>query len=177
VIPALLLAAAVSVAAVPARGQETPARDCGTRAFGDLGADWRPRATVAGPLALVGMRNGLAATAPTPAGTGERRKILVVVEPGAVATLAIAPASREVAALAYLPQRFGSAVAVPLAVGSVAMRFEACARPNAGAAAWNRGTQFPGYFLVAGGRRCVQIEVAARGRVFRRTLRFGAARC
>ena len=155
-------------------------RDCSTRAFGDLGPQWRREAVTAGPLAFVGMRHGVSDSRPARPGRAWRTKVLVVVEPRSVITLTIAPESRAVAALGYgaRPLPLDAQGTVALADGSVSVRFVACRRANPGAERWNRGTQFPGYFLVAG-RRCVEVTVSfgAPPTVLRRTLRFGAPRC
>ena len=63
---------------------------------------------------------------------------------------------------------------VPLAEGTESVRFHAC-RAVRSREPWNRGTQFGGYFLVAGAR-CVHVEVATQGKMLRRKLSFGA-RC
>jgi hypothetical protein len=172
----LALLLLIAVPAAFARGVETPVRDCGTRAYGDLGRGWQERAVVAGPLAFAGLRDGYAAAGSPPAGTAWPQKVLVVVEPASVATVTIARRSQRYAALGYHGLRHEGTKPVPLSAGTTSIRFEACPKPNPGAAVWSRGTQFPGYFLVSG-RRCVSVEIAARGKVFRRTLRFGAPRC
>jgi hypothetical protein len=143
-------------------------RTCSASAFGDLGRGWQKRAVVAGPLAFVGVRDGVS--------TSRRpHKILVVVEPNRVATVTLAVRSRAYAALGYNRISHTGSGPIPLARGTQSVRFEACgvvmSRPL-----WNRGTQFPGYFLVSG-RRCVQVEITAGGKTLRRTLRFGVTRC
>jgi len=55
------------------------------------------------------------------------------------------------------------------------VRFESCG-VVASRAAWDRGTQFPGYFLV-NGPGCVHVEIRAGGKPIRRALRFGVTRC
>ena len=119
---------------------------------------------------------------PAPPGRSWPLKILVVLEPGRAATVTIAARARSVAALAYdeASLRRVSAAAgthAPLSAGEPSVRFEACARPHAGKR-WNRGTQFPGYFLVSG-RRCVAVTVRVEGEpaALRRTLGFGRAGC
>jgi hypothetical protein len=173
------LAALVAIVPAFARDLEPVVRDCSTSAYGDLGRDWRRQAVLAGPLAFAGIREGYRHVPSAPAGRSWPLKLLVVVEPGAVATVTIGARSRRFASLFYdtgpLPDRVGDTV--PISAGSLGVRFEACTRPHQGHA-WNRGTQFPGYFLV-GGRRCVEVEVRldARTKVLRRTLRFGRTRC
>jgi hypothetical protein len=162
------LALGLVVLVVPAlAGEPAPyVRTCASSAYGDLGQGWRERAVVAGHVAFVGMRNGLsAARAP--------HKVLVVVDPNAAPTVTIAIRSRAYAALGYNGIRH-SGGRVPLAHGTLSVRFQAC-RAVRSREPWNRGTQFPGYFLVDGAR-CVHVDVATQGRVLRRKLSFGA-RC
>jgi hypothetical protein len=166
VIAALLLALVVAAPAL-ADEPEPFVRTCSSSAYGDLGSGWQKRAIVAGPLAFVGVKNGLASSR-------FPQKILVVVEPNRVVTVTIAARSRARAALGYneIQTRTGR---IPLASGTNAVRFEACAAV-ASRAVWNRGTQFPGYFLV-NGPRCVHVEIRAGGKLIRRALRFGVASC
>ena len=161
---------------------EPPVRDCSTSAYGDLGPDWRRRALLAGPIAFVEMRDGTRHVPPAPPGRSWPLKLLVVLEPGQVATVTIVARARSVAALAYdraSLQRVSARAGdhSPLSAGEPSVRFEACARPHVGKR-WNRGTQFPGYFLVSG-RRCVAVTVRVEGEpaALRRTLRFGRASC
>ena len=86
----------------------------------------------------------------------------------------IAARSRAYASLGYNDIRHNGR-GVPLDRGTQSVRFEAC-RPTAAREAWNRGTQFAGYFLVSG-RRCVYVDVHTEGRIIRRALRFGVPRC
>lgn len=168
----LALLVAVPVVAVPAPADE-PApyvRTCSSSAFGDLGRGWQGRAVVAGPLAFVGAKDGLASSR-------YPQKILIVVEPRRVATVTIATRSSAHAALGYNDLR-PTGVRVPLTSGTRSVRFEACGAvvPGSPRLPWNRGTQFPGYFLV-NGPRCVHVEIRAGGTLIRRALPFGAARC
>ena len=186
VVVAGAVAAVAVVADTTARSSfaagEPPVRDCATSAYGDLGPDWRQRALLAGPIAFVGMRDGTRHVPPAPPGRSWPLKLLVVLEPGQVTTITIAARARSVAALAYdqASLRRVSAAAgthAPLSAGEPSVRFEACARPHVGKR-WNRGTQFPGYFLVSG-RRCVAVTMRVDGEpaALRRTLRFGRAAC
>lgn len=175
IVAALLLALVV---AVPAFADE-PApyvRTCSTSAFGDLGRGWRERAVAAGDVAFVGMRGGYNRMYLDPVGPGRANplKVLVVVDPNATPTVTIAPRSRAYASLGYNSIHQKDSTGVPLAVGTQSVRFQAC-RTVRSREPWNRGTQFPGYFLVSG-RRCVQVEIATGGKILRRTLSFGA-RC
>jgi len=181
--------AAGGFVAVPAASQaeEPVVRDCkGPRNLGDLGRDWRRQAVVAGPLAFVRMRDGYSRRLPSASPSAALPlKVLVVVEPKAVVTVTLSARSRRFAALGYAASFRQGGRRVPLSAGSISARFEACAHanastsriPNAGKP-WNRGTQFGGYFLVAGSR-CVDVEMRPEGRttVLRRTLRFGVTRC
>lgn len=174
---ALLVALA---AAVPAVAGDPPpyVRTCSSSAYGDLGSGWRERAVVAGRLAFVGLggRRRAAQLERVDAGRANPLKVLVVVEPGASPTLTIARRSRVNAALGYNTIRQdGRGRGVPLADGTTSVRFEGC-RAVASREPWNRGTQFPGYFLVARAG-CVHVEVATQGKILRRALRFGVARC
>ena len=157
------------VVAVPALADEPDpyVRTCSSSAYGDLGRGWRQRAVVAGSLAFVGAKNGLAFSR-------FPQKILVVVEPNRVVTVTIATRSRARAALGYNEIQTGTG-RIPLTRGTSSVRFEACG-VVVSRAVWNRGTQFPGYFLVDG-PRCVHVEVRAGGKLIRRALGFGVARC
>jgi hypothetical protein len=165
IVVALLIALVVVVPAF-ANEPDPYVRTCSTSQFGDLGQGWRERAVVAGPLAFVGARNGLAPSL-------FPHKVLIVVDPNRVVTVTVALRSRAHSTLGYNGIHSGTG-RVPLARGTSSVRFEACGAV-ASRAAWNRGTQFGGYFLVAGAR-CVHIDVATAGKVLRRKLSFGA-RC
>ena len=175
VVVALLLAL---VAAVPAlAGDPEPyVRTCSSSAYGDLGQGWRERAIVAGHVAFVGMSGSYNRMQLDPVGAGRANplKVLVVVDPNAAPTVTIAPRSRAHAALGYNGIRHKDSTGVPLADGTPSVQFRAC-RLVRSREPWNRGTQFPGYFLVAG-PRCVHVDVATQGKVLRRKLSFGA-RC
>lgn len=177
---AALVLVLVLVLAVPALAdeEETFVRACSSSAYGDLGRGWREDALVAGRLAFVGMAGPRRAAELNPVEPGRAKplKVLVVVAPGSSPTVTIAPVSRRNAALGYNPIRQdGSGRGIPLADGTTGVRFFGC-RAIASRALWNRGTQFPGYFLVARAG-CVRVEVQTKGTVLRRTLRFGVARC
>jgi hypothetical protein len=173
----IVVALLALVAALPALADEPVphVRTCSTSQFGDLGQGWRERALVAGHVAFVGMGSGYRRMAPEQleSGRGRALKVLVVADGNAAPTVSIAPRSRPHAALGYNGIR-NRAGGVPLADGTQSVRFQAC-RPARSREPWNRGTQFGGYFLVAGAR-CVHIDVATQGKVLRRKLSFGA-RC
>jgi hypothetical protein len=173
VLAALLLGLVV---AVPALADEPDpyVRTCSSSAFGDLGRGWRERAIVAGHVAFVGLKGGYNRMYldPVGAGRGNPLKVLVVVDPNAAPTVTIAPRSRAYAALGYNSIRRKDSTGVPLADGTQSVRFQSC-RLVRSREPWNRGTQFPGYFLVSGAR-CVHVDVATQGTVLRRKLSFGA---
>ena len=165
-----LLLVALTVAIPALAGDAEPfVRECSTSQYGDLGRGWRERAVVAGPVSFVGMRDGYASGGPLPL------KVVVVVEPGRVATVTIGARSRAYAALGYNGIRHSGGRRIPLSRGTRSVQFRACpAVPSR--EPWNRGTQFGGYFLVSG-RHCVDVEIASRGKIVRRVVRFGIARC
>jgi hypothetical protein len=163
------------VVAVPALADD-PApyvRTCAMRQFGDLGQGWEKRAVVAGHVAFIGIKGNNRRMSIQPLGPGMAMplKVLVVVDPNAGPTVTIASRSRAYAALGYNGIRHNG-TGVPLADGTQSVRFQAC-RPDRTRGPWNRGTQFGGYFLVAGAR-CVHVEIATQGMVLRRKLSFGA---
>jgi hypothetical protein len=176
-VAAALLLGLGLIVAVPALADEPEpyVRTCASSAYGDLGRGWRERAAVAGHVAFVGLKDGYrrADTEWFGPGRGMPLKVLVVVDPNAAPTVTIAPRSRPYAALGYNRIHHDGS-GVPLANGTVGVRFRAC-HPVASREPWNRGTQFPGYFLVAGAR-CVHVDVATQGTILRRKLSFGA-RC
>jgi hypothetical protein len=172
---ALLLALIVAVPAL-AGDPEPYVRTCSSSAYGDLGQGWRERAMVAGHLAFVGMRNGYNRMYLDRVGAGRANplKVLVVVDSNAAPTVTIAARSRAYAALGYNSIRRKDSTGVPLGDGTESVRFQAC-RLVRSREPWNRGTQFPGYFLVSGAR-CVHVDIATQGKILRRKLSFGV-RC
>jgi hypothetical protein len=172
IVVALLL---VLVAAVPALADEPEpyVRTCATSQFGDLGRGWQERAVVAGHVAFVGMKSAYDRWRPGGPGAWPV-KVLVVVDRNAAPTVTIAARSRGHASLGYNNIRHNGR-GVALEQGTRSVRFEAC-RATTSREPWNRGTQFGGYFLVAG-RQCVHIEVATQATIIRRVLRFGKPRC
>ena len=163
------------VAAVPALADDPKphVRPCSSSAYGDLGRGWQERAVVAGHIAFVSLKDGYARWRPQ--GTGAWPvKVLVVVDPNAAPTVTIAERSRGYAALGY-NQIQHDGRGVRLDRGTQSVRFEAC-RAVQSRESWNRGTQFPGYFLIAR-RGCVYVDVATQGKIIRRALRFGVSRC
>ena len=175
VVVALLLALIVAVPAL-ADDPEPYVKTCSMSQYGDLGLGWRERALVAGHVAFVGGRGSYHPMSLDPVGPGRANplKVLVVVDPNAAPTVTIAPRSRAYARLGYNAIRQKDSTGVPLAEGTQSVRFHAC-RLVPSREPWNRGTQFGGYFLVAGAR-CVHIDVRTQGTVLRRKLSFGV-RC
>jgi len=174
VVAALLLGLVVAVPALADEPQPY-VRTCAMRQFGDLGQAWQERAVVAGHVAFVGIKgnNRRMSSQPLAPGMAMPLKVLVVVDANAGPTVTIAARSRAYAALGYNGIRHNG-TGVPLADGTQSVRFQAC-RPDGSRGPWNRGTQFGGYFLVAG-KRCVYVDIATQGTVLRRKLSFGA-RC
>ena len=168
---ALLLFLVVAVPAL-ADDPEPYVRTCSTSQFGDLGRGWQERAIVAGHVAFLGGTGRMAIERFGP-GRAMPLKVLVVVDANSAPTVTIAPRSRAYAALGYNGIRHNG-TGVPLTDGTQSVRFQGC-HPNQAREPWNRGTQFGGYFLVAGAH-CVHVDIATQGKVLRRKLSFGA-RC
>ena len=168
---ALLLALVVAVPAL-ADDPEPYVRTCSTSQYGKLVPDWQERAIVAGHIAFLGGNSRMAIERFGP-GMAMPLKVLVVVDANAAPRVTIAPRSRAYAALGYNGIRHNG-TGVRLVDGTQSVRFQAC-HPDRKREPWNRGTQFGGYFLVAGAH-CVHIDVATAGKVLRRKLSFGA-RC
>jgi hypothetical protein len=174
---ALVLALIVALPAF-ADEPEPYVRTCSSSAYGDLGRGWRENAVIAGHLAFVGMGGARRRyeLEPVDPGRANPLKVLVVVDPNSAPTVTIAPVSRRNAALDYNDvRRDGTGRGIPLAAGTTSVRFRGC-RVVLSRELWNRGTQFPGYFLIAR-RGCVRVDVATQGTILRRTLRFGVTRC
>ena len=171
IVVALLLSLVV---VVPALADEPKpfVRTCSTSQYGKLVRDWQEGAIVAGHIAFLGGNSRMAIERFGP-GRAMPLKVLVVVDANAAPTVTIAPRSRAYAALGYNGIRHNG-TGVPLTDGTQSVRFQGC-RPDRGREPWNRGSQFGGYFLVAGAR-CVYVDVATQGKVLRRKLAFGA-RC
>jgi hypothetical protein len=165
------------IAALPALADEPESyvRSCSSSAYGDLGRGWRENAVVAGHLAFLGGQGrSRSELDPVDPGRANPLKVLVVADPDSAPTVTIAPRSRGNAALGYNRIRHNGK-GVPLTDGTTSVRFEAC-RAVQSRDAWNRGTQFPGYFLVVRSG-CVYVDVATQGKIIRRALRFGVPWC
>jgi hypothetical protein len=147
-------------------------RTCESSVSGDLGAEWRRDAVIAGPVAFVGAR-----------GYGDDPKSWFVAHKEGMATaqkvLAVVMGDRPVlvsvsrpnAALFYDPSKWGQSNRVPFRRGDEETRFEPCTENS------QKGTQFNGGFLV---RRptCVQVRVQVEGEEPTiASLSFGAGAC
>ena len=100
------------------------------------------------------------------------QKVLVVVEPGAVVTVAIAPTATGASSLLYDPSRFNDTNRYEVSDGESAVTFQACGKGG------THVTQFNGGFIVAG-PRCVPLEISTAndGTPRRRVLSFGKGDC
>jgi hypothetical protein len=181
--PAGRAAASITAAAVPTTAAPGPpgtfVRTCESSVYGDLGAGWRARSVVVGPLAVVALRDA----ATQPASDFRRRhgryqglKALAVVETGATVTLTVPATERRHLSLLYDPATWDEVNGYRIADGDTAVTFRSC--PPAQTPPGAGGTQFNGGFLVDG-PRCAALEVSTpRWRAPRRvTVSFGAGRC
>ena len=120
--------------------------------------------------------------APIPGRSGRYQglKLLVLVRPGAVATVIVPESERRDVALLYNPAEWNDRNAYRIKDGESAVTFEACEKGETigTGGPLNEMTQFNGSFLVAG-VRCVPLEVLVpeESRAIRVTLSFGAGRC
>jgi hypothetical protein len=167
-------------------------RDCASRVESGLfvrgiPGPWRRRPIRAGPLGLVAREYARSAESDFAHVPGRPRrfdaqKLLVVVQAGRTATLAVPWRERKDIALPYDPSKWNrpSSVGYGLADGDRAATFKACAEAHL---AWSGGvvgkwTEFNGAVVVAGAR-CAALDVGVPGRVepLRRVLSFGKRRC
>jgi hypothetical protein len=147
-------------------------RSCESSVFGDLGADWRKDAVLAGPVAFVGARGyeddpkrSFVARGPRMA---TAQKVLAVVVGDRPVIVSVQ--TRD-AALFYDPSKWGQSNHVAFRRGDEVTRFEPCIGDA------QRSTQFNGGFLV---RRptCVAVRVQIEGGRARVVLlSFGAGTC
>jgi hypothetical protein len=84
--------------------------------------------------------------------------VLIVVEQGAVVSVAIATRMTGVASLLYDPEGFEQGGGSAVSDGAPAVTFMACPKGKAAIGPPNAATQFNGGFIVAG-PRCVSVEV------------------
>lgn len=160
------------------RGAAAYSRGCAHAVGGTLPAGWRRSGVVAGSLALFsfGEVTHEGRTSPLAASTFAPRralKMLALVRPGAVVTLAVPPAERRVISLGYRPGVVPSAVAA----GDAAVTFHGCAAQPGEQSGFPGWTQFNGSITVAGAR-CARLVVASPGSVPASVvLAFGRRRC
>lgn len=145
-------------------------RPCDSSVSGRLGAGWRRREVVAGPVAFVGAA-GYAEDPPrvfeAPGDRATSQKILIVVDGARPVVVSVRHPD---AALAYDPDRWGPRNVVPFRSGDPMVRFEPCGGDQ-------HRTQFNGAFLVRGSM-CVAVEVRVESEEpLSATLSFGAGDC
>ncbi len=132
-----------------ARAYERP---CEESVFGTLGAHWRDRSLVVGPIAFVGLPAGAAEGSLGVHGTrAYPQKVLAVVDRGGPVTVSVAPEARAFAGLLYDPHRFPDG-RVGLASTDVGVTFHPCGGDQ-------RRTQFNGGILVLR-PGCVVLDVS-----------------
>jgi hypothetical protein len=163
-------------------------RTCESSVYGKLAAaGWRQHSVIAGPVTFY-YGNGYAEQpasefAPVPGSGGRYRgqKMLVLVRPGAVATVVVPETERSSVALLYDPADWNDPNDYRIGdEGESSVTFRACEEgqgsPSGGPL--DAMTQFNGGFVVAGAR-CVPLDIFVPGRSqsIRVTLSFGAGRC
>jgi hypothetical protein len=145
-------------------------RPCDQSVFGDLGRNWKADSLVVGPVGFVGLSGAVHIGKRALGGRGDRalpQKVLAVVEGGDPVTVAVAPASRNVAALIYDPNYFNTG-RMALAQADVSTTFHPCGdQPR---------TQFNGGLLVLR-PTCVRLEVAWTNHHRRVGVPFAGGRC
>jgi hypothetical protein len=178
---------AATVTSSGAPEKEAFVRTCETRVYGTLDPrGWRQHSIIAGPLAFWYVdqyaRQPASLFAPV-RGSSDRYpglKLLVLVRPGAVATVIVPASERRDVALLYDPAAWNDRNEYQIQDGDSAVTFEACKKGETlgTGGPLNEMTQFNGGFLVAG-VRCLPLDVLVRGpqKATRVTLSFGAGRC
>jgi hypothetical protein len=150
-------------------------RPCETAVYGELAAGWRKNSIVAGPLAFVYGKDYARPSFAVDRGRNGRYhpiKVLVVVENGAVVTVAIPRAARSYASLFYDEARFGTGGRVHVAQGDEQVTFKACRDGESPYA--RHETQFNGGFIVAGSR-CVPLVLTTNKDASQRRVMFSFA--
>jgi hypothetical protein len=176
-------AAVAGVFAALAAAADPPVRACSERAeIGrPVGGPGRDDVRV-GPLFFAAAKlhadRPPAAFHPPRGETHAHVKVALIARASTRVTLVIPSAHRPVAGLAY---RGGEPPRPPFTVanGGAAVRIRACRRDQRAFSykgTVGRWTAFPGGFLLTG-PACVPVEVRDRGRVYRKTLSFGAGDC
>ena len=146
-------------------------RTCEASEFGNLGRHWKADSLVVGPIGFVGLPGAVHIGKPALGVRGNRalpQKVLVVVERGGPVTVAVAAASRSVAALIYDPNDFNTG-RLALAQADVSTTFHPCGgdQPR---------TQFNGGLLVLH-PTCVQLDVTWGKHHKRVGVPFAGGRC
>jgi hypothetical protein len=161
-------------------------RTCETRVFGTLDAPaWQKHSITAGPLSFYYADQyapmGVTGLDPIPGRSGyySGQKLLVLVRPGAVATVVVGESARPYAALLYNPADWNDRNQYRIKDGESAVTFKGCKKEGTPVdGSLNALTQFNGGLVVAGAH-CVPLEVFVRGegQTIPVTLSFGAGRC
>jgi hypothetical protein len=161
------------------------ARTCKTSVRGTLdSSEWRRNSIVTGPLVFYYGKQfstqdpSLFAQLPGQEGYYAGQKLLLLVRPGTVATVAVPDSERRLAALLYNPAGWNDRNAYRIADGQSAVSFHACKRKTAQTGhPLDAMTQFNGGFVVAGAR-CLALDVfVPQGRAITVELPFGIRRC
>lgn len=142
------------------------ARTCKTNVRGTLDAsDWRRNSIVAGPLVFYYGKQfstqepSLFAPLPGKEGYYAGQKLLILLHPGTVATVAVSNEERRLAALLYDPAGWNDRNAYRIVDGQRAVSFHACKGKTAQTGRpLDAMTQFNGGFVVAGAR-CLALNV------------------
>ena len=137
-------------AAAAAEPEPEAVRRCKTAVYGELDPEWRKRAVVAGPLALLPYLE----RRPELFVPDAELKVIAVVRSGASVTLAVPEAERQRISLLYDSGGPRLNRLFRLSDGTSSVRFIACSR--------GRETQFNGGFFVRDAH-CAAIEVWTRG--------------
>ena len=138
-------------AAAAAEPEPEAVRRCKTAVYGELDPEWRKRAVVAGPLALLPYLE----RRPELFVPDAELKVIAVVRSGASVTLAVPEAERQRISLLYDSGGPRLNRLFRLSDGTSSVRFIACSR--------GRETQFNGGFFVRDAH-CAAIEVWTEGR-------------
>lgn len=135
---------------------DTPTRGCESAVFGTLASDWRQYATIAGPLAWLGI-SGYATDPPATFAIQDGRylfkKALAVVERGALVKIVVPESERTRLSLSY----------------GVSGRPDNLYKISEGKSTWalraceDAETQFNGGFIV-GGAQCAALDVFMEGK-------------
>ena len=146
-------------------------RTCEASVFGNLGRNWKDDSLVVGPIGFVGLPGAVHIGKRALGVRGDRalpQKILAVVERGGPVTVAVAPASRDVAALIYDPNDFDNG-RMALAQADVSTTFHPCGADQP-------RTQFNGALLVLH-PTCVRLEITWGSHHRRVGVPFAGGRC